>query len=354
MSNASADIAARREGAGTGHPGRPRGAGLAREPGEDPPCARETGDRGSPLRLVPDPDGRRGGAPDAPRPADRLAAAREAARFLPGACRVGSWSAGDVRPGAGASGGAERIDDDASCPVAALHAPGLHDIASPTGQHGALARALGAGGPLVWVQDALSRAELGAIHARGLMRHGLDPSRLIHVRVSRPRDALWAMEEALREGLPVVGELEGDPRALDFTATRRLEARARGADVGCLLVRTGPRARAEGPTGARWRWRVAPHPSAPDPHDERAPGSPRWILDLVRARARSPGRWVVEARDDGDGATHGGAAHCLRVVAALAAGGVAPGHGAPNGGHGGAVLAFRDGRRPRPRRSARA
>ena len=254
---------------------------------------------------------------------------------------------------AGVWRGADGPDARPADALALLDEPGLHDVVSPHGLHAVLAPH----GPLVWVQDARSRSELGCLHARGLAGLGLDPSRVTLVRVSRPVDALWAMEEALRAGMGVMGEVEGAPRALDFTATRRLEVRARAAGVVCRLARVGPRV-GGGSSGARWRWRVLPHPSAAEPHDPRAPGRPCWVLELSRARDRPPGRWVVEPDDarkpaTGGAATGGaatgavpaagGAAHRLRVVAPLADGGVAagPGEGERRGG---TVVPFRPGR----------
>ena len=246
-------------------------------------------------------------------------------------------------------------------PLAALCRSGLQDLSAPRGAHATLAlHALGrAGGPVVWVQDALSRLEFGAPYARGLDAAGLDPSRVIAVRAPRPRDVLWTMEEASRAGIPVVGEIEGDPRALDFTATRRLEMRARAAAVTCVLVRVGRRA-GSGSSAAHWRWRVLPHPSASDPFDARAPGAARWELSLLRARTRPPGRWIVEgppawteAREETRGEARGertherrdGSAHRLRVVAALADGDVAPRVAPGEAGAGGRVALFR----PAPR-----
>ena len=61
--------------------------------------------------------------------------------------------------------------------------------------------------------------ESGRIHPPGLPAQNL-----IHVEARDARDALWAMEEGLRCAAlsAVIGEIWGDPRALDFTATRRL------------------------------------------------------------------------------------------------------------------------------------
>ena len=217
-------------------------------------------------------------------------------------------------------------------PVSAFTGAGLVDVTSPFGAHGAIASfAVGSHVPLVWVQDSVSRIEFGGLCARG-MGSGIDPGLLISVRTRRARDVLWSMEEVLRAGLPVVGEIAGEPCALDFTATRRLEWRAREAGVPCWLMRLGSRAATQS-SAARHRWRVLPYPSAPDPHDAKAPGIPRWVLDLTRAREHPPGRWIVEAAsaEAMEATGERGATHRLRVVAALADGGVAAGTEAGSG-----------------------
>ena len=92
------------------------------------------------------------------------------------------------------------------------------------------------GKPLLWVQDRMAILESGRIHPPGL--GGIE---LIHVEARDARAALWAMEEGLRcSGLSgVIGELWGDPAALDFTATRRLAVAAERSRVPCWLVRLG-------------------------------------------------------------------------------------------------------------------
>ena len=79
------------------------------------------------------------------------------------------------------------------------------------------------------------------------------------------------MEEGVRcSGLSgVIGELWGDPAALDFTATRRLAVAAERCLVPCWLVRLGGTANL---SGARMRWRIASGPSIANPFDPRAPG----------------------------------------------------------------------------------
>lgn len=146
--------------------------------------------------------------------------------------------------------------------------------------------------PLLWVQERLAILEAGRIHPPGL------PSRnLVHVEARNARDALWAMEEGLRcSGLSaVIGELWGDPAALDFTATRRLAVAAERFGVPCWLVRLGGHANL---SGARMRWRVGSRPSLAHPLDPRAPGAAAWDAELFRARGTPPGQWALAYDQD--------------------------------------------------------
>ena len=121
----------------------------------------------------------------------------------------------------------------------AIVATGLQDIVSCRGEHGGLVRhVLNTGKPVLWVQDHMSRAEFGAPQLKSVS--GMPD--ILYAPVGNARDTLWAMEEAVKAGLNVVGEIEGAPKVLDFTATRRLEMFSRAAGVRCLLVRTGRQA----------------------------------------------------------------------------------------------------------------
>ena len=141
--------------------------------------------------------------------------------------------------------------------------------------------------PLLWIQDRMAIVESGRVYPPGL------PScDLIHVEARDARDALWAMEEGLRCAAlsAVIGEIWGDPRALDFTATRRLAVAAERSGTPCWLVRLGGHANL---SGARMRWRIASAPSLPNPLDPRASGTPAWDAELFRARGMAPGRWSL-------------------------------------------------------------
>jgi protein ImuA len=146
--------------------------------------------------------------------------------------------------------------------------------------------------PLLWVQDRMAILESGRIHPPGL------PSqKLVHVEARDARDALWAMEEGVRcSGLSaVIGEIWGDPRALDFTATRRLAVASERSGTPCWLVRLGGTANL---SGARMRWRIASAPSLFNTLDARAPGLPTWEAELFRARGMPPGRWSLAHEAD--------------------------------------------------------
>ena len=139
--------------------------------------------------------------------------------------------------------------------------------------------------PLLWVQDRMAIIESGRVHPPGLAF-----ANLIHVEARDSKAALWAMEEGLRCAAigVVVGEIWGDPAALDFTATRRLAVAAERHGVAAYLVRLGGTANL---SGARFRWRVASAPSLSHPLNPRAPGTAAWQAELFRARGSPPGTW---------------------------------------------------------------
>ncbi|MTH78573.1 ImuA family protein [Paracoccus aestuariivivens] len=145
-------------------------------------------------------------------------------------------------------------------------------------------------GRVLWVQDRLSRIEFGAPFLPGMGRS------LLRIDLTRPTDVLSAMEDGLqsRALAAVVGEIHGTPRALSFTASRRLALRAEASRVPCWLIRhAAPSPEA---SAARMRWRISALPSAPDQDDPQAPGDPRWLAELFRARGAPPSLW--EARHD--------------------------------------------------------
>jgi protein ImuA len=170
----------------------------------------------------------------------------------------------------------------------------LHEIATraplataPLGF--ALALLARAPGPFVFVLHEPAAAEDGAPYGPGLDAFGIAPERLIIVRVRRPEQVLWAMEEALRLAAlaAVIGEIRGATRAVDLVATRRLALAAGKSGVAAFLLRAGAM---PGAIAAATRWTIAPAPS----RDPLGLGPPRLAARLLRNRFGLPGAWLLE------------------------------------------------------------
>ncbi len=147
---------------------------------------------------------------------------------------------------------------------------------------------------VLWVQDAEAIRLGGRPYLHGLPRDLRE--RLIHVEAKAPEDTLFALEEGLRcrDLACVIGEIHGNPRALDFTASRRLSLAAEKHGVPLWLVRLES---APDLSSARMRWRVEPATSPPPRWNAEAPGTPSWKAELFRARRHAPGQWIVSDED---------------------------------------------------------
>jgi protein ImuA len=146
---------------------------------------------------------------------------------------------------------------------------------------------------VLWVQDRAAVRLGGRPYHPGLpgwLRH-----RLVHVEARTPEDALFSLEEGLRcrDFAFVLGEIAGNARALDFTASRRLSLVAEKHGVPLWLVRLDAQADL---SSARMRWRVQAAPSLLPEWDDVAPGPSSWQAELFRARMHPPGKWTL--RDD--------------------------------------------------------
>lgn len=184
----------------------------------------------------------------------------------------------------------------------------LHELAPGTALHltaasgfaAALAACAGEdGGDTLWVATDFALSEAGAPYGLGLDAFGLSSSRLLLLRVPRPADVLWAMEEALRcRALAcVIAELTGEGAEADLTATRRLSLAARDAANLGLLIRHRTTAN---PSAAATRWEIAAAPSLPDALGGLSGGlscclgRTRFDLSLRKNRRGPSGRWLVE------------------------------------------------------------
>jgi len=143
-------------------------------------------------------------------------------------------------------------------------------------------------GPAVLVATTRALADFGEPYGHGLAQLGLDLGRLLLVAARNDRDALWAMEEALRSGAAaaVAGAMTGSP---DLTAGRRLNLAAAPHATPLLLLRPAGTA---GVSAAASRWRIAAAPAARDRFGAFA--HPRWCVVLERCRNGRSGEWLIE------------------------------------------------------------
>lgn len=156
---------------------------------------------------------------------------------------------------------------------------------------GLVVRAAGAQA-VVWVRHDYVDVEGGGLYGAGLVEFGLDPDRLIFVRLRTPMDVLRAGAEAAacKSVGVVLMEVWGAPSAVDLTASRRLSLAAAASGATVLMVRSGV---APAASAAVTRWQVGAARSAP--MEANAPGRPTFSVALKRHRNGLPERsWILE------------------------------------------------------------
>lgn len=152
------------------------------------------------------------------------------------------------------------------------------------------ARAVVDGRNALWIQTDFAARATGDLYGLGCELFGLSSNQLLVLKVPRPLDALWAMEEALkcRALTSVIAELPNDSAVADLVATRRLTLAARkGGGFGFLLRhRPSPLSSA-----AETRWEIAAAASHPDRFG--GLGRPAFALSLIKNRRGPTGQWTL-------------------------------------------------------------
>jgi len=110
--------------------------------------------------------------------------------------------------------------------------------ASATGFAAGLIQRLANHRPMLWVQQDFAEIEAGTLSVAGFAELGLDPCRLVLVRVSNAETALKITADALACGAlgAVVCELWGEVKAFDLTTSRRLTLAAQSSGVSCVML----------------------------------------------------------------------------------------------------------------------
>jgi protein ImuA len=172
-------------------------------------------------------------------------------------------------------------------PTGAIHEFITHseeDLGATTGFLGAmLGRLMKDGGTVVWI------GPWGTTVAEGLTYYGVDPDRFVFVAPPTLKKALWALEETLRcdRFLAVVAEIS----ELNFVQSRRLQLVVEQSRVTGFLLRHRPRQKTPVASVAQWRVTALPTQSQ---EDRPGRGFPRWKVDVLKIRNRSPVSCVVE------------------------------------------------------------
>ncbi len=173
------------------------------------------------------------------------------------------------------------------------------DAAAATGFAAALAtRANVQAGWLFWIRQDFSALEHGEIHAAGLCELGIDPSRVLMLKVADIADALKAAGDVLacRSIGTAIVETMGDSKLLDLTASRRLMLAAAEKGVTAIVLRLGAEPL---PSAAETRWIVHAGVSPP-PKEQWGEewGALVFEAELARNRHGAGGQWVMEWRCD--------------------------------------------------------
>ncbi|MBT6441965.1 MAG: hypothetical protein HOK61_06025 [Alphaproteobacteria bacterium] len=244
--------------------------------------------------------------------ADKLAGLRQTVRAIErqGAmgCMAGSKTGESAEGAAVLPFGVGVIDavlPDGGLPSGAVHevrATAVGDEAAAIGFLCALLARLQRqrSGVVLWCQRRDMPREWGGLYGPGLAAFGVDPTRLVGLRLRRADDVLWAM----REGVATAGGVAavvGETASPDLTAWRRLQLAAEETGVSGFLLRGG-----EGPPsrvgGMFSRWLVRAAASGPVPELPAdlgmapgfGPGRPRWHVRLDRCRGGAKGGWDLE------------------------------------------------------------
>ncbi len=161
------------------------------------------------------------------------------------------------------------------------------DVAATCGfLNGMLKFILGKKGVALWVTSS------GAIFPSALQNFGVHPHHIIFLNVRQQKDALWAIDEALKCG--ALAAVVGEVRELDFITSRRLQLAVEESNATGFILRSNIRSLHTTVCAARWK--ITALPSEPIA-DLPGIGYPVWNVELLRVRNGKPGRWEVQWRE---------------------------------------------------------
>lgn len=153
-----------------------------------------------------------------------------------------------------------------------------------------LSKLMQPGASCLWISTVPRRS----IFPPALKAFGVDPERILFVDTKRPKDTLWAIEEALKcNALPVV---VGELNELSFNDSRRLQLAVERSQVTGFIHRFRPKT--QNAVACVSRWKITALPSEL-PNGKPGLGFPRWNIELLKVRNGLPHSWQVQWSDKG-------------------------------------------------------
>jgi protein ImuA len=176
---------------------------------------------------------------------------------------------------------------DRTFPTGAVHEFISHEIENAATTNGFISGLLGRlmkqGGPIVWISTRR------CIYPPALKGFGIEPERVIFIDLAKAKEALWAVEEALK--CDALSAVVGEINELSFTESRRLQLAVEQSKVTGFVHRYKPRS--ENNVACVTRWKISPLVSKTE---DGLPGLgfPRWNVQLLKIRNGRPASWEIE------------------------------------------------------------
>ena len=171
-------------------------------------------------------------------------------------------------------------------PTGAIHEFISYEPAEAASTNGFISALVGkfmkTGGLCLWIGSERK------VFPSGLKYFGIEPDRIVFINISKLKDVLWTIEEALKcEALTaVVGEI-GE---LSFTDSRRLQLAVEHSGVSGFIHRYRPHT--ENAVACTTRWRITPLISTP--YDGLpGVGHSSWDVQLLKVRNGRPNSWQI-------------------------------------------------------------
>lgn len=172
-------------------------------------------------------------------------------------------------------------------PTAAVHefiSPGSEAAAATNGFIGGLLGSLmQKGSACLWISTRRT------LFPPALKLFGITPEQIVFIDLSREKEALWTIEEALK--CNALSAVVGEIKELSFTESRRLQLAVEKSAVTGFIHRYQPKL--ENTVACVSRWKIKPIASE---LEDRMPGVgfARWDVQLLKARNGKPGSWKME------------------------------------------------------------